>query len=695
MAQRASFSYRKTEAADSHLKMVISSLGLVQSSKKLSKREIFIRRVIAAVVIFLLVSYGLSPLFVRADAVTFYPSACLGGWSGVHLAENEGETSKGTSDFSLSNSASLSKETATDIYCGTFKGVIPENTTPKEVTLTVLWKALSEEESSPLSGTSFASSSLDILDATSTVDFVLDTSTTTATSTEEIEVLSEVTTQIEERKEETSTTTEPVAPTGTNETPTETVPAVETQSAPASEPVVENTSTPEPTPTPTPTPEPTPVSTPEPASAPAPESPQTFLDKSLESMLSFFAQKVFAEEEGATTTPIASSTTPETSIEIASSTEVGTTTEATTSEVELISNPIFEISYTLDGESWFVLKSVTAGELQNLEMNVPLELNGKWDDISNVQIKIKSLPSIDEKPAVLLDGMFLSVSYDEIKNLPKEESVFGVPDTEKGDIILSEISSDFDLKTIFLVERSLIKEVSSATSTATSTDNATTTTEVSTSIVLELWVKDETSMEWKRIADNNVLAKDPNIKYEEGKVSWLAKEENMVWSFDLHNSSYSFIPVSDVGSLGNKDENLNLEIPAVVEEVREQTKKELKVRKIKRVAVVDKKAIHSCEADMFQVDITGKSSSSFKILVSKNGTSTEELEIGSLPIGIDIVFQKNNDYKYTPALEESILDLSITNEEGSQKGNFSVPIIYTSKNAKDSTTICQINIVNH
>jgi len=62
-----------------------------------------------------------------------------------------------------------------------------------------------------------------------------------------------------------------------------------------------------------------------------------------------------------------------------------------------------------------------------------------------------------------------------------------------------------------------------------------------------------------------------------------------------------------------------------------------------------------------------------------------------LPDGIDITFLNNADYFLSPSKSDNAAVVQITNQPDSQKGNFSIPIIYQSGN---STTICQINIIN-
>ncbi|MBU4338687.1 GIY-YIG nuclease family protein [Patescibacteria group bacterium] len=114
----------------------------------------------------------------------------------------------------------------------------------------------------------------------------------------------------------------------------------------------------------------------------------------------------------------------------------------------------------------------------------------------------------------------------------------------------------------------------------------------------------------------------------------------------------------------------------------------LKERKIQKEIKIDKFAKHRCDAETFRLDISGRTIANSRLDLNGEGG---EIEIGSLPAGIDITFSKNKDYLYQPQNNETALDLQITNETDSQKGSFSVPIIYTSGN---STTICQINIIN-
>jgi len=116
----------------------------------------------------------------------------------------------------------------------------------------------------------------------------------------------------------------------------------------------------------------------------------------------------------------------------------------------------------------------------------------------------------------------------------------------------------------------------------------------------------------------------------------------------------------------------------------------LKERKFSKIIILDKNARHSCLAKTFTINISHLKRATAFILFTGMRSSDENIEIGSLPLGIDITFSNNN-YFYNPSKNDEGVMLNIINYDNSQKGNFSIPIIYQSGN---STTICQINIIN-
>lgn len=117
-------------------------------------------------------------------------------------------------------------------------------------------------------------------------------------------------------------------------------------------------------------------------------------------------------------------------------------------------------------------------------------------------------------------------------------------------------------------------------------------------------------------------------------------------------------------------------------------------RVVRKHITLDNHASHSCAAEVFRVGVTGKASAHARIMLQRATEAPYEIEIGNVPHGIDITFSKNGAYRYMQKANDRSLELAITNRPDSQKGDFSIPIIYTRKGTKDSPVICQINIVN-
>jgi len=117
----------------------------------------------------------------------------------------------------------------------------------------------------------------------------------------------------------------------------------------------------------------------------------------------------------------------------------------------------------------------------------------------------------------------------------------------------------------------------------------------------------------------------------------------------------------------------------------------LKERKLTKEIHIDTGARHSCAAKNFNVNLAGKNQVMVELEFTGMRSDLENLEIGSLPSGIDVAFLNNAAYEYRPQKSDGGAVLQITNQPGSQRGNFSIPIIYTSGN---STTACQINVIN-
>jgi len=114
----------------------------------------------------------------------------------------------------------------------------------------------------------------------------------------------------------------------------------------------------------------------------------------------------------------------------------------------------------------------------------------------------------------------------------------------------------------------------------------------------------------------------------------------------------------------------------------------LKIRKFEKMINIKNLDDLSCSADQFSVNI--KEGETKFVNIKLSGQGIKNLEIGSLPDGIDIIFAENNDYQIFT--NKDIVQIKIYRQKGSERGNFSIPIIF---NSRSSTIICQINIITN
>jgi len=119
----------------------------------------------------------------------------------------------------------------------------------------------------------------------------------------------------------------------------------------------------------------------------------------------------------------------------------------------------------------------------------------------------------------------------------------------------------------------------------------------------------------------------------------------------------------------------------------------LKQRKLEKEVKIDFSAPYICKAKNFSIDLTGKNQVFVELELLGTKPQNSTLEIGNLPLGIDITFLNTTDYNFSPLPNETTAVLQITNQPGSQKGNFNIIILYTDNSTQKSST-CQVNIVN-
>ncbi len=487
----------------SHIDNVRNSLeNLIFANEKETERTLLKKRikVVAIVTMFLMVIGSVMSPKGQAEVATFYPTACLGGWKNTQNAEGEPQTKSNNDEkeFSKENSAILQASINADIYCGSFIGNIEENTKPTKIIVSLAWSrgediVLTQE----ITGDSFASSSGEILDMSSTteVSFTLSSSTEENASSSDVEIntssttvevdTNSTTTNVELNKDNSSLLDKVIDIVGevignvfgggnedATSTPNDTVPP-QTETVPTQETITEPQTPQTEAPTNAPAvevaPEPSPVSEPTPAPAPAPEiptEPTSFINNILEKFATYFVNRVFAEEvatsseeniisnntkeESGTTTAV---TTPEI-VEIKPINEIVTgvneeinlegdivstsststveidnssTTESTSTESFLDSalniimdgneedespNNFLEVLYTFDGVVWKSLGKVNEASMKYRTFEIPVTATTSWNDMQQLQIKVKPIQRIDVAPTVYLDGIKVEVLYE-------------------------------------------------------------------------------------------------------------------------------------------------------------------------------------------------------------------------------------------------------------------------------------------
>ena len=363
-------------------------------------------------------------LSVHASVYNLYSTSCLGGWKNTHLATGAPEASiSQISTFSESNSALLEDNTQTQIFCGGFSGDIIEGTIPQKILVKFSWAAMYPDQ--------------DNLEEENNED-------TIDTGEETIE---------EDSEEDTEDSTEEDSLENTDETTEEEITGEEESIEDETE-VTPSEETSEPA---------------EPTEPVLPEEP-TISPEPVAFFYNLFGKFVFAQEvsELTETTPTEqieedTESTEETTEEITNTeeevAEEETTTEENseetteedslentdeTTEEEIIGeeeiveddfveggeiieddeetesdilNPevsygLVEVLYTLNGVDWKSLGFVKENEFGSKDFEIPIEEASQWEDISKIQIGIKSLPILDDVlPVIFLDSVWLEAEY--------------------------------------------------------------------------------------------------------------------------------------------------------------------------------------------------------------------------------------------------------------------------------------------
>ncbi len=101
---------------------------------------------------------------------------------------------------------------------------------------------------------------------------------------------------------------------------------------------------------------------------------------------------------------------------------------------------------------------------------------------------------------------------------------------------------------------------------------------------------------------------------------------------------------------------------------------------------------HTCSVTPFVVNISNTSAVTKVSIQNINHTGEESktLVLGELPRGLNIMFA-NKEFSQNITSPSTEFNISIEKNANSQKGSFTVPILYS---VGETTVICQVNIIN-
>lgn len=416
--------------------------SLFLRTKKLAYRRFYGYRmrpfrvvIVGAVLIFSF--FIVRGIFTRAEVTDFYPTTCLGDWQDPQNAQGKPESFE-TSPARLNESnSSVYFGGGGKIFCGNF---LPQDYNAKgdlvSAGLTLVWRVGDEPKvESPTSPEITPSPSGTAPNATSSE------ASADPTPTPIPENIS-------------STLSEPTPP------------------EPSPEPQPQ-------TPPPTPQPEPLPPAEPPPAAPPSLQQdvppPTSSINHRNFSFLDYVLRSVFAQESNTVETPAVTAPAPEETIapepqvpsaappeEIApppapeaQPENISDSEPAVQPQDEPSAPPAAEfeatpplppppddhfiaISYSLDGQEWFVLEKIDANNWPNFTLTLPIK---SWDELAKLQISIEGIPTaLASVPRTFLDGMLVEAHYD----LP--------PILQKVEIIAPEIQTEPEVPVITLPE---------------------------------------------------------------------------------------------------------------------------------------------------------------------------------------------------------------------------------------------------
>ena len=582
---------KKFQEVDSTIDGVTKSLhDLVFSyteriDKSLQKKHVMMA--ISSLVLLIVLGSFISPNG-KAESSVFYPDTCLGGWVNPQYAQGEQQTTSNgdESQFTKDNSAVLPKNTPAEMYCGNFRGKFDSATLPTKIIVSLaLTKGadLSLEDtlesgiiatSSPEEIETVSTTTLDLLEASTTPEY--------SSSTENSDTTSSTTTENNaSTTQEEATSTPVISPQeppsivdGIIESVKDTLDVLLDIQIPDKPVVTDTIIIPQPSPVEVqPLPE---APTPEVQSEPTSRAPSLY-----EKIFSLLFVKVFAQEDGETTssTPLlppeesAGNSSAPTSTEVAeelpvvqeeivspqaqpvepatllealisgigevsSSTEeitpetYATTTEeiatttpetyATTTEETQFQDNFLEIFYTFDGVTWVSLGALNEISMKYRTFEIPVTASTSWSDMSRLQIKVVAKKHTEDTPTVYLDAIKVEVLY-------SSTLLHAHPDFARDTILQDETIDDMRIVTIINNETNqeeiwymYLDEATTTIEIATSTDVVASSTITSSTTVSEIVLPQGTST--LNEATTTATTTLPTIKPVRQKNVWIKFE---------------------------------------------------------------------------------------------------------------------------------------------------------------------------
>src|SRR6185436_7397916 len=90
---------------------------------------------------------------------------------------------------------------------------------------------------------------------------------------------------------------------------------------------------------------------------------------------------------------------------------------------EAASDTFMEVRYTIDGETWKPLGVVGVSNWENRTFEINDPLLTSWEDLSKLQVSLKTIRTYDNQPVVYVDSVGLTIDYETIEPVVVEEVV--------------------------------------------------------------------------------------------------------------------------------------------------------------------------------------------------------------------------------------------------------------------------------